>query len=82
MPTALPNGNSTAVAVNGHSKGDADVRNRAGISKYTEFWNKDSAQDTEEQNKQRIESYEELVNGYYDGATQLYEYGWCVELPF
>lgn len=76
MPTALTNGvdgTSTAVAVNG--KG-GDARNRAGISNYTKFWDKDSAKDTDEQNKHRIESYEELVNGYYDGATQLYEYGW------
>lgn len=53
-----------------------DVRNRAGIASYTAHWNKESSKDTQENTESRKEHYTDVVNGYYDGATELYEYGW------
>lgn len=61
---------------------------------YDSMWNKDSAKDTAEHVKSRVENYTELVNGeqnpsyllliigYYDGATELYEYGWGESFHF
>jgi sterol 24-C-methyltransferase len=54
----------------------ADARSEARVSNYTKFWQKDSAKDGEEDRSNRLEKYTDLVNGYYDGATELYEYGW------
>jgi sterol 24-C-methyltransferase len=53
-----------------------DIRNRARIEKYTQFWKPESKQDTEKDNQHRIKEYESVTNSYYDGATDLYEYGW------
>ncbi|KAF9239835.1 S-adenosyl-L-methionine-dependent methyltransferase [Melanogaster broomeanus] len=33
-------------------------------------------------NKNRLDSYTDVVNGYYDGATELYEYGWARSFHF
>ncbi|KAF8259990.1 S-adenosyl-L-methionine-dependent methyltransferase [Lactarius quietus] len=30
----------------------------------------------------RVENYTDVVNGYYDGATELYEYGWAKSFHF
>lgn len=54
----------------------ADARSEARVSNYTKFWKKDSAQDGESDRENRLSQYTDLVNGYYDGATELYEYGW------
>lgn len=59
-------GSSSAV-----SKTNGDARNRAGIAAYTKHWNKDSTKDTEEDMDARKTSYTDVVNGYYDGATEL-----------
>ncbi|GAA5987990.1 hypothetical protein JCM5350_007851 [Sporobolomyces pararoseus] len=72
-----PETKSTAVAT--QPKGDA--RNRAGIANYTQHW-KESAQDTAEHTDARNASYKDVVNGYYDGATELYEYGWGTSFHF
>lgn len=72
-------GSSSAVAKN---QQNGDARNRAGIAAYTAHWNADSAKDTAEQMKARLSSYTDVVNGYYDGATELYEYGWGSSFHF
>lgn len=54
----------------------ADARSESRVSNYTKFWKKDSAQDGDADRENRLEQYTDLVNGYYDGATELYEYGW------
>lgn len=54
----------------------ADARSEARVSNYTKFWQKDSAKDGNDDRANRLEQYTDVVNGYYDGATELYEYGW------
>lgn len=54
----------------------ADARSESRVSNYTKFWKKDSAHDGESDRENRLSQYTDLVNGYYDGATELYEYGW------
>lgn len=84
------------------TNGDGRVGDR--ITNYTGFWEKDSKNDGEEQRKNRLENYTEVVNGasltvqfvkfcfacvpdlrilgYYDGATELYEFGWARSFHF
>ncbi|GAA5983238.1 hypothetical protein JCM11641_006860 [Rhodosporidiobolus odoratus] len=80
-----------APEVNGRSNGstalteipkNGDVRNRAGIASYTAHWDKNSAKDTAEHTGARKDHYTDVVNGYYDGATELYEYGWGESFHF
>ncbi|KDR80243.1 hypothetical protein GALMADRAFT_242548 [Galerina marginata CBS 339.88] len=59
---------------------DGRVQNR--VENYTKFWKKDPTKEQDEDNDKRIESYTEVVNGYYDGATELYEYGWSQSFHF
>lgn len=59
-----------------------DLRNKEGIADYTKFWQSDSAKDTNVDNANRLDQYASVVNGYYDGATQLYEYGWGANFHF
>ena len=33
-------------------------------------------------NENRLSNYTDVVNGYYDGATELYEYGWAQSFHF
>lgn len=49
---------------------------------YNALWDKQAAKDTADHVKSRVENYTELVNGYYDGATELYEYGWADSFHF
>jgi len=71
---------SSSKAVMKQSNGD--VRNKSGIANYTKHWNADSSKDTAEQMEARKTSYTDVVNGYYDGATELYEYGWGTSFHF
>ncbi|KAJ3507470.1 hypothetical protein NLJ89_g6287 [Agrocybe chaxingu] len=66
---------STGVALS-----DGRVQNR--VENYTKFWQKDLAEERSTDNDKRLESYTEVVNGYYDGATELYEYGWAQSFHF
>lgn len=78
---------------------DGRVLNR--MENYTKFWQKDPNEEQDQDNKNRIDSYTEVVNGkhhllthfftasliysrsgYYDGATELYEYGWAQSFHF
>jgi sterol 24-C-methyltransferase len=56
--------------------GGSDLKNRKNISQYTSFWSADHTKDTKEDEKNRKDQYENLVNGYYDACTDIYEYGW------
>ena len=60
----------------------ADGRKRDRIANYTGYWQKEAAHDTETDTSNRLDSYTEVVNGYYDGATELYEYGWGTSFHF
>ncbi|KDE03846.1 sterol 24-C-methyltransferase [Microbotryum lychnidis-dioicae p1A1 Lamole] len=71
-------GSSTALIA--PTKGDA--RNRAGIASYTQHWDRNSVNDTAEMTEQRKDVYTDVVNSYYDGATELYEYGWGTSFHF
>ncbi|KAF8754524.1 putativecycloartenol-C-24-methyltransferase 1 [Rhizoctonia solani] len=52
------------------------------VANYTAFWDKDAAHDGEEHKANRVENYQDVINGYYDGATELYEYGWAQSFHF
>ncbi|KAF8814976.1 delta-sterol C-methyltransferase [Phlegmacium glaucopus] len=64
----------------GVKRSDGRVDDR--IENYTKFWNTDLSQEQEADNAKRLDSYTEVVNGYYDGATELYEYGWSQSFHF
>ena len=82
---------STGVQLN-----DGRVGSR--IENYNNFWHKDPSNEKEVDNDNRLNSYTEVVNGmsslfssllsvlwligYYDGATELYEYGWAQSFHF
>lgn len=72
-PTATNNPSSSAVA---------GKRNMDGIENYSKFWQKDSKDDSNTDQSNRLTEYTTLVNGYYDGATDLYEYGWGQNFHF
>jgi sterol 24-C-methyltransferase len=76
---------------------DGRVQNR--IENYSKFWKQDPNKEQDGDNKNRLDSYTEVVNGkylpacsiiladcrhvgYYDGATELYEYGWAQSFHF
>ncbi|KAJ7600405.1 delta-sterol C-methyltransferase [Mycena floridula] len=61
---------------------DADGRQGSRIQNYTKFWQKDLDHELEADTDKRVDSYAEVVNGYYDGATDLYEYGWATSFHF
>ncbi|KAL7423949.1 Delta(24)-sterol C-methyltransferase [Cryptotrichosporon argae] len=59
-----------------------ETRSESRVSNYTKFWQKESAKDGEADLANRLDQYTDLVNGYYDGATELYEYGWAQSFHF
>ncbi|KAG8947520.1 Delta(24)-sterol C-methyltransferase [Tulasnella sp. 424] len=60
----------------------ADGRVNSRVAKYVGFFEKDSTKDGQAHQENRLENYTEVVNGYYDGATELYEYGWGESFHF
>lgn len=60
----------------------ADGRQGKRIENYTKFWQKDVDKEESVDTDNRLESYTDVVNGYYDGATGLYEYGWATSFHF
>jgi sterol 24-C-methyltransferase len=60
----------------------ADGRVESRVDNYTKFWQKDVSKEGEADNENRLDSYTDVVNGYYDGATELYEYGWAKSFHF
>ncbi|KAK7054322.1 Delta(24)-sterol C-methyltransferase [Paramarasmius palmivorus] len=67
-----------AIDQKSHSDGRSDSR----IQNYSKFWHKDTSKETEVDNANRLNSYTDVVNGYYDGATELYEWGWAQSFHF
>lgn len=62
------------------TRADGRVDNR--IENYTKFWKEDPNAEQNQDNEKRLDNYTEVVNGYYDGATELYEYGWSQSFHF
>ncbi|KAG5339783.1 hypothetical protein C0989_003583 [Termitomyces sp. Mn162] len=62
------------------SSADGRVGNR--IENYNGFWKEDLGREDDGAMEKRLDSYTEVVNGYYDGATELYEYGWAQSFHF
>ncbi|KIL62735.1 hypothetical protein M378DRAFT_165401 [Amanita muscaria Koide BX008] len=60
----------------------ADGRVETRVQNYNKFWKKDLQQEGLADNEARLDSYTDVVNGYYDGATDLYEYGWAQSFHF
>ncbi|WVW83092.1 hypothetical protein I302_105110 [Kwoniella bestiolae CBS 10118] len=60
----------------------ADARSANRVTNYNKFWEQKSANDNETHRANRLDQYTEVVNGYYDGATELYEYGWAESFHF
>lgn len=59
---------------------DGRVGNR--IENYTKYWKDDLNNEDSQDNEKRLDNYTEVVNGYYDGATALYEFGWSQSFHF
>ncbi|CAE6467754.1 unnamed protein product [Rhizoctonia solani] len=59
-----------------------DGRVKSRVANYTAFWDDDSAKDGDVHTANRIDNYKDVINGYYDGATELYEYGWAQSFHF
>jgi sterol 24-C-methyltransferase len=56
---------------------------KAATSTYFQFWdNKAPGKETEGDIKERASKYTDLVNSYYNLATDLYEYGWDEKFHF
>ena len=51
-------------------------------STYFQFWGKTVNGETEEDINARSAKYTDLVNSYYNLATDLYEYGWSQSFHF
>jgi len=64
----------------GAKRSDGRVIDR--MENYTKFWNADPSKEQDADNTKRLDSYTDVVNGYYDGATDLYEYGWSQSFHF
>jgi len=62
-------------------KENGDGRDNSRITNYTAFF-EDSQNDNETHKENRLNNYANVVNGYYDGATELYEFGWAKSFHF
>ncbi|KAF7794902.1 hypothetical protein EIP86_006045 [Pleurotus ostreatoroseus] len=60
----------------------ADGRQENRISNYTKFWQNDMSKEKDVDTANRLSSYKDVVNGYYDAATLLYEYAWAGSFHF
>ncbi|ETW78107.1 hypothetical protein HETIRDRAFT_388200 [Heterobasidion irregulare TC 32-1] len=59
-----------------------DGRVGSRIENYTGFWQKDMDKEAKVDTENRVDNYTDVINGYYDGATELYEYGWAQSFHF
>ncbi|PKI84803.1 Erg6p [Malassezia vespertilionis] len=59
-----------------------NLRNNEGIANYNKFWQANSTNDSKVDMDNRLDQYTTVVNSYYDGATDLYEYGWGTNFHF
>jgi sterol 24-C-methyltransferase len=62
-------------------KKDSEAQKLA-ASTYFQFWEKTANGETEEDINARSANYTDLVNAYYNLATDLYEYGWSQSFHF
>ncbi|KAJ7204793.1 delta-sterol C-methyltransferase [Mycena pura] len=62
--------------------GLADGRQYERLENYTAFWSKDISKEESADTELRLGSYTNVVNGFYDGATELYENGWGKSFHF
>ncbi|KAK7059787.1 delta-sterol C-methyltransferase [Favolaschia claudopus] len=60
----------------------ADGRKRDRLVNYSTHWNKDLSKEDESNTQARVGGYTEVVNGFYDAVTQLYEYSWGESFHF
>ncbi|KAH9931025.1 delta-sterol C-methyltransferase [Amylocystis lapponica] len=62
---------------------ESNVDGRVGqrIENYSKFW-QDPSKEKQVDTDNRLGSYTDVVNGYYDGATGLYEFGWGTSFHF
>ncbi|KAH7103525.1 S-adenosyl-L-methionine-dependent methyltransferase [Auriculariales sp. MPI-PUGE-AT-0066] len=60
----------------------ADGRVGSRIANYAGFWDASAAKDGVEHTENRLTNYTDVINGYYDGATELYEYAWAQSFHF
>ncbi|KAG8990909.1 Delta(24)-sterol C-methyltransferase [Tulasnella sp. JGI-2019a] len=63
-------------------KTSKDGRVESRVANYAGFFEKDYSKDSKVQQENRLENYADVINGYYDGATELYEYGWAQSFHF
>ncbi|EEB90469.1 hypothetical protein MPER_11323, partial [Moniliophthora perniciosa FA553] len=61
-------------------KTPADGRDDSRIQNYSKFWHKDTSKETDVDNANR--SKQLYKRRYYDGATELYEWGWAQSFHF
>ncbi|KAI9619331.1 hypothetical protein H4Q26_012015 [Puccinia striiformis f. sp. tritici PST-130] len=61
--------------------GGSDLKNRKNMAGYTSFWSPDHTR-TPRRTRTAKDQYENLVNGYYDACTDIYEYGWGQNFHF
>ncbi|CAL1707228.1 unnamed protein product [Somion occarium] len=59
-----------------------DGRDQSRIQKYTDFWDSELKKEGEEHTNNRLLNYADVVNGYYDAATLVYEYAWSGSFHF
>ncbi|KAJ6473254.1 delta-sterol C-methyltransferase [Mycena sanguinolenta] len=52
------------------------------LASYGSFWGDSASNEGKVEVDTRLENYTTVVNGYYDGATELYEYGWSQSFHF
>jgi len=65
-----------------HSPQLQDGRIGSRIEAYSKFWHQDPNSEQEVDTQNRLSSYTDVINGYYDGATQMYEFGWARSFHF
>ncbi|KAF9012971.1 delta-sterol C-methyltransferase [Hymenopellis radicata] len=61
---------------------DADGRIGARIENYSNFWQKDLSKEEAVDTENRVGGYTDVVNGYYDAVTMVYEYAWSQSFHF
>ncbi|KIY63359.1 hypothetical protein CYLTODRAFT_458169 [Cylindrobasidium torrendii FP15055 ss-10] len=61
---------------------DAEGRIHSRIENYSNFWQKDLSKEQDVDTENRSGAYADVVNGYYDAVTMVYEYAWSQSFHF
>lgn len=64
------------------SETTTDGRQEGRMQKYTDYWDSELDKDDQQHIENRRSNYADVVNGYYDAATLLYEYAWSASFHF